>query len=106
MCVDTVPPIALEDVIALWADAQWFGFELSLAAKTGLLHSDLLKPPTTQFSGPRRRAEPAGACPLQLMVGRLRIRLLPIDDEADSPCFLLGLHLACVAKQLHRGLMG
>jgi hypothetical protein len=46
MRVDTVPPVALEDVIALWADARWFSFELSLAAQTGLLHSDLLKPPT------------------------------------------------------------
>jgi len=46
MCVDTVPPVALEDMTALWADARWFSFELLLAAKTGPLHSDLPKPPT------------------------------------------------------------
>ena len=50
MCVDTVPPVALEDMTALWADARWFSLELFLAAKTGPLHSDLPKPPTLEFS--------------------------------------------------------
>lgn len=68
MRVDTVPPVALEDVIALWADARWFSFELSLAAKTGLLHSDLLKLPTSALTGDRRRGPersegpPPGVC--------------------------------------------
>jgi len=59
MCVDTVPPVALEDMTALWADARWFSFALFLAAKTGPLHSDLPKPPTSKLRGAARLSRAA-----------------------------------------------
>ena len=51
MCVDTVPPVALEDMTALWADARWLSLELLVAAKTGLLQL-----PSRRWRASRSRA--------------------------------------------------